>query len=231
MAGFLAAAGAEVVLVARRKARLAEAAEAIRADGGSASYVVGDLLQREGLPDLAGRCKAMTGASVIDGVVNAAGINPRVPAEEVTLEAWDRTLNLNLAAPFFFTREFVPAMKAQSFGRVINVASIQALRAFPDGVPYGASKGGVAQLTRAMAEAWSSDGIMCNAIAPGFVPTELAAPVFENEEYRNWTAAQTAVGRNSDVDDLVGITIFLASEASAYATGQVFFIDGGFTAT
>ena len=170
-------------------------------------------------------------SGVVDGVVNAAGINPRLPAEEVTLESWDQTLNLNLAAPFFFTREFIPAMRAQRFGRVINVASIQAVRAFPDGVPYGASKGGVAQLTRAMAQAWSSDGVCCNAIAPGFIPTDLAAPVFADEEYRAWTAQQTAVGRNSDVDDLVGITIFLASEASAYATGQTFFIDGGFTAT
>ena len=231
MAGFLAEAGARVVLVARRERKLADAVAAINAEQERATYVSADLSEREAIPDIAAHCKAAVSAGVVDGVVNAAGINLREPFDEVTIDSWDATLNLNLAAPFFFTREFVPEMRARGYGRVINISSMQSVRAFPDGMPYGASKGGVSQLTRAMAEAWSRYGICCNAIAPAFVPTELAAPVFADAEYRDWAAQQTAIGRNSVVEDLAGVTIFLASPASGFVTGQTLFVDGGFSAT
>lgn len=231
MAGFLAEAGARVVLVARREQRLADAVTEINGRHAKATYVCADLRDREALPDVAAHCKSVVPTGVVDGVVNAAGINLREPFGEVSIDSWDATLNLNLAAPFFFTREFIPEMRVQGFGRVINISSMQSVRAFPDGMPYGASKGGVSQLTRAMAEAWSRHGICCNAIAPAFIPTELAAPVFADEDYRNWTAEQTAIGRNSDVEDLAGVTIFLASAASDFVTGQTLFVDGGFSAT
>ena len=95
---------------------------------------------------------------------------------------------------------------------------------------YGASKGGVAQLTRAMAEAWSGMSICCNAIGPGFFPTELTKAVFEDQKIAARNAAQTAIGRNGELQDLDGITVFLASAASDYITGQVIYVDGGFTA-
>ena len=163
-------------------------------------------------------------------MINAAGLNPRQPAEEVSIETWDATLNLNLSTPFFFTREFVPAMRANGYGRVLNIASLQSYRAFPNGLPYGASKGGVCQLTRAMAEAWSRYGICANAIAPGFFPTELTAAVFGDDDTRDRAAAQTAMGRNGELEDLRGVTIFFASPASGYITGQTLAVDGGFTA-
>ena len=228
MAGFLAQAGARVVLVARRENVLAEAVAGIGQQ--RASYVGADLSDRETLPEIASRCKSKVPSGVVDGVVNAAGINLREAFDDVSIDSWDATLNLNVAAPFFFTREFVPEMRDQGYGRVINITSLQSVRAFPNGMSYGASKGGLSQLTRAMAEAWSRYGICCNAIAPGFFPTELAAPVFGDEEYRNWAAEQTAIGRNGELEDLAGATIFLASPASAYITGQTLFIDGGFTA-
>ncbi len=230
MAGFLAAAGAAVVLVARRQSELERAVEEINAAGGQAGCVVADLGDRENLADVADQCKALASSGRIDGVVNAAGLNPRTAAEEVTLADWDATLNLNLAVPFFFTREFIPGMRERNYGRVINIASLQSERAFPNGLPYGASKGGVCQLTRAMAEAWSRFGICCNAIAPGFFPTELTAPVFGDESTREWAAKQTAIGRNGELADLAGPTIFFASPGSAYVTGQTLFVDGGFTA-
>ena len=121
-------------------------------------------------------------------------------------------------------------MRNTGYGRIINIASLQSVRAFPDGIAYGASKGGVCQLTRAMAEAWSPNGITCNAIAPGFFPTELTGPIFESSERRNWAANQTAMGRNGELEDLAGISVFLASPASGYITGQTIFVDGGFTA-
>lgn len=228
MAGALAEAGAAVVLVARREAELRAEAQAIQGRGGKASVVSADLSERERLGEIADHCRQAFGA--IDIVVNAAGVNLREPADEISLANWDFTLNLNLAVPFFFTREFISDMRERGYGRVINIASLQASRAFPGGLAYGASKAGVCQLTRAMAETWSRSGIMCNAIAPGFFPTELTAPVFSNPDTERWAASQTAVGRNGRLQDLAGITVFLASAASNYITGQTLYIDGGFTA-
>jgi gluconate 5-dehydrogenase/2-deoxy-D-gluconate 3-dehydrogenase len=154
----------------------------------------------------------------------------REDVDTVSIDSWDATLNLNLSVPFFFTREFVPEMRSNNYGRVINIASLQSTRAFPNSLPYGASKGGICQLTRAMAEAWSRFGICCNALAPGFFPTELTAPVFSDPDSRARAAQQTAIGRNGELEDLAGATIFLASPAAAYITGQMLAIDGGFTA-
>jgi len=230
MAGFLARAGAGVVLIARREAALVEAVNEINSDTEKASYVVADLEQREQLADIAAQCKSSVKTGRIDGVVNAAGLNLREPVDQVSIESWDATLNLNLSVPFFFTREFVPEMRSHNYGRVINIASLQSTRAFPNGLPYGASKGGICQLTRAMAEAWSRHGICCNALAPGFFPTELTAPVFDDSVSRDRFAQQTAIGRNGELEDLSGATLFFASPASGYITGQTLAIDGGFTA-
>ncbi len=230
MAGFLAEAGAHVVLVARREDQLSTATAEINSDQGVASYVVADLGQRDQLGAIATQCKSLVESGRIDIVVNAAGLNLREPPDSVSIESWDATLNLNLSVPFFFTREFVPQMREQGYGRVINIASLQSTRAFTNGLPYGASKGGVCQLTRAMAEAWSRDGICCNALAPGFFPTELTAPVFDDPASRERFAQQTAIGRNGELADLAGVTIFFAAAASAYITGQTLAVDGGFTA-
>ena len=224
----LAGAGASVVCVARREAALAETAGAIEGAGGKAAAVVGDLSDHRGLDRVAAAMAEPFGDP--DILVNAAGINPREPADMVTPESWDRTLSLNLSTPFFLARALVPAMRGKGSGRIINIASLQSERAFPDSIPYGASKGGVAQLTRAMAEAWSGDGITCNAIAPGFFPTELTAAVFDNVEVVERNARQTAIGRNGRLEDLQGVAIFLAAPASDYITGQILYVDGGFTA-
>jgi NAD(P)-dependent dehydrogenase (short-subunit alcohol dehydrogenase family) len=228
MAEALAGAGAAVVLVGRRVSLLEEAARAIRANGSQAAALSADLQDHAGLPALAARMAEAFGAP--DILVNAAGVNLREPVDTVSKQSWDLTLDLNLAVPFFLARELVSAMCAKGWGRVINIASLQSLRAFPDSLPYGASKGGVLQLTRAMAQAWSPAGVTCNAVAPGFFPTALTAPVFDDPERSAWAAAQTAIGRNGRPEDLHGVTIFLAAPASNYITGQVIFVDGGFSA-
>jgi NAD(P)-dependent dehydrogenase (short-subunit alcohol dehydrogenase family) len=229
MAETLARGGADVVLVARRAGRLGEAADAINsADGGSAATLTADLGQRDEVARAAEAAAEPFGAP--DIIVNAAGINLRQAAEDVSWESWDQTLGLNLSVPFFLTRELVPGMRAKGFGNVINIASLQSFRAFANGIAYGASKGGITQLTRAMAEAWSRDGIVANAIAPGFFPTELTRPVYDNPDMLARNAAMTAIGRNGELADLDGVTLFLASRASAYVTGPVLAVDGGFTA-
>lgn len=221
-----ARAGAAVVGVARREALLE--AWMGEAAGGRVAALATDLSDIAGLGAVARDISARLGPP--DILVNAAGLNPRQPADAVTAGDWQRTLDLNLSAPFFLARALVPAMRAKGRGRIINIASLQSRRAFPKGIAYGASKGGVAQLTRAMAEAWSGDGITCNALAPGFFPTDLTAAVFRDEEAAARTAAQTCMGRNGRLEDLVGPAIFLASSASDYVTGQVLYVDGGFTA-
>lgn len=225
LAAALAGAGARVVGVARRK----DALEAWRAEADGETAAIGaDLSDPDAMADVSQRVAEPFGPP--DILINAAGINTREPADEVTAEGWRTTLNLNLSTPFFLAQALVPAMKAKGWGRIVNFASLQTERAFPGGIAYGASKGGIGQLTRAMAEAWSRHGITANALAPGFFRTELTGPVFENPELSAKNAAQTCIGRNGELADLVGPALFLCSPASDYVTGQILFVDGGFTA-
>ncbi|MEX0693065.1 MAG: SDR family oxidoreductase [Rhodospirillales bacterium] len=228
MAGALARAGAKVIVAGRNAGRLQKTVDDIAAFAGEASPVRVDLNFKHIIDDFYRRAAAPYGAPSI--LVNAAGINLREPWADVTLESWDQTINLNLGVPFFLARACVPGMIDRGYGRIINIASLQSYRAFANSMPYGASKGGIVQLTRAMAEGWSKDGITANAIAPGFFPTGLTAAVFSNPALAAHNAAMTAIGRNGALDDLDGITVFLASAASAYITGQTIPVDGGFTA-
>jgi len=221
----LASAGAHVVGLARR----AEALEAWRSDAGDlTAAIAADLADPDTMTDIAARASEPFGPPEI--LVNAAGINMRQAADVVTLDAWRMTLNLNLSTPFFLAKALVPAMRARGWGRIINFASLQTTRAFPGGIAYGVSKGGIGQLTRAMAEAWSRHGITANALAPGFFPTELTEPVFSDPDLAEKNAAQTCIGRNGKLSDLTGPALFLCSLASDYVTGQILHVDGGFTA-
>ena len=167
----------------------------------------------------------------VDILVNAAGINLRESFGDVSPQSWQEQLNVQLAAPFFMTQALAPQMKERHWGRVINIASLQSYRAFANSAPYGAAKGGVLQLTRAIAQEWSKFGITCNAIGPGYFPTALTVPVFSDPALVKMHAERTAIGRNGEVQDLNGLAIFLASDASAYITGQTIMIDGGYTAS
>jgi gluconate 5-dehydrogenase len=157
-------------------------------------------------------------------------VNRRKPVDEVHYEDWDFTLALNLTAPFLLAQALAPAMVRNGWGRIINITSLQSVRAFADSAPYGASKGGLMQLTRALAQAWSPHGVTCNAIAPGFFPTPLTAPVFDDPQRAAAMAGRTMTGRNGRLSDLHGTAIYLASRASDYVTGQTIFVDGGFSA-
>ncbi|MBC7715680.1 MAG: SDR family oxidoreductase [Pseudorhodobacter sp.] len=224
MAQALGLAGARVLLVARREAELHMAAGQLRAQGIAADCLSADLTDMQALR------AAARAAGDIDILVNAAGINLRQPFAEVTPEAWAAQVALHLGAPFFLTQALAPGMAARGWGRIINIASLQSHRAFPNSAPYGAAKGGVLQLTRAIAQEWGARGITCNAIGPGFFPTALTAPVFADAAGALKHAQQTCIGRNGDLQDLHGTTVFLASNASAYVTGQTLMVDGGYTA-
>ena len=221
----LAERGARVVGIARRAGALEDWRAAT---AGETAALAADLAVPGKADETAARAAGPFGAP--DILVNAAGINTRQPADDVTLEGWRATLDLNLAVPFFLARALVPGMRGRGWGRIVNFASLQSFRAFPGGLAYGASKGGIAQLTRAMAEAWSREGITANALAPGFFPTDLTAPVFDDPERAARNAAQTCIGRNGTMADIVGPALFLCSPASDYMTGQVLSVDGGFTA-
>ncbi|MBL8344407.1 MAG: SDR family oxidoreductase [Rubrivivax sp.] len=228
MARALGLAGAQVLLVARREGELQAAAVRLQADGISAQGMAADLSDVTSLHPLAQRAVERLGG--VDILVNAAGVNLRQPFSEVTPQAWQTQIDLHLSAPFFLTQALAPGMAARGWGRIINIASLQSWRAFAHSAPYGAGKGGVVQLTRAIAQEWSARGITCNAIGPGFFPTPLTAAVFDNPELAARNAAQTCIGRNGSLQDLHGATVFLASDASAYITGQTLMVDGGFTA-
>ena len=223
MAQSLADEGATILLVGRREDKLKEVLGA-----------------RDGNIFMIDLCKAGASERLFkmvtdcgfepDIIVNAAGINPRLHADKIDEEMWTYTVHLNLNVPFLVTQKFVPGMKANGWGRIINIASMQSSRAFPNGISYGAAKGGVTQLTRAMAEAWSAYGITANALAPGFFPTELTAALFADPNTAADLASRTAMGRNGELEDLRGPLLFLASEAGAYITGQTINVDGGMTA-
>lgn len=228
MAEALGRAGARLVLAGRDGGKLQSAAGRLATLGAHADTVAADLTQMAGIADCT--AGALRAAGRVDILVNAAGFNQRVPFMAVSPDTWDQHLAIHLRAPFFLTQRLAPGMRERGWGRIINVASLQSARAFPNGAPYGAAKGGIVQLTRAIAEEWSPHGITCNAVAPGFFPSALTAPVLDDPAQAALQAGRTMAGRNGLAHDLHGATVFFASNASAYVTGQVLYVDGGYSA-
>ncbi len=225
----LAGAGARVVLVARRPDPLTAAEARIRAAGGEARWVAADLGDRADLARGAAEAAARFGEP--DILVCAAGINLRPPMEALSTAEWDQTIAVNLTAPFLLGQRFGPGMAARGWGRIINIASQQAMRAFGNSGGYGAAKGGLVSLTRSQSEAWARRGVCCNALSPGFVATPLTRAVAADPAASAALAARTMVGRNGEPGDFEGAAVFLASRASDYVTGQLICVDGGFSAT
>lgn len=224
MARALGLQGARLHLAARDADKLDAACNDLAQDGIEAQAHPTDLTDPASLSALA---DAVGDADIL---INAAGVNLRQPFAQVTADAFDLHMALHLRAPFVLVQHLAPRMAARGWGRVLNLASLQSSRAFANSAPYGAAKGGIVQLTRAMAEEFSPHGITCNAIAPGFFPTPLTEPVFGNADLAAANAARTAIGRNGRLEDLYGATVFLCSDASGYITGQTLCVDGGFTA-
>jgi NAD(P)-dependent dehydrogenase (short-subunit alcohol dehydrogenase family) len=229
MAGALGCAGARVVLVARDVGRLTASAAELTKAGAEAAWVSADLADRACVSQAARAAADAFGPP--DILVNCAGINLRPPLESLAVADWDLTMAVNLTAPFLLGQHFGPLMAERGWGRIINVTSQQAQRAFGNSGGYGASKSGLAALTRSQSEAWAASGVCCNSVCPGFVPTRLNAAVANDPARSAAMAARTMVGRNGEPADFAGAAVFLASQASGYITGQTIYVDGGFSAT
>ncbi|TDC88568.1 SDR family oxidoreductase [Nonomuraea deserti] len=216
-------AGAEVVVVARRQGPLDEAVTRLREHGVTASSISADLGDRG---DVERVCAA---AGTIDILVNDAGNNIRRPMAELTVDDYERTLAVHLTAPYLLGQHFGPQMAGRGWGRIINLGSQQSIRAFGDSGVYGAAKAALAGLTRSQAEAWSASGVCVNTIIPGFVLTPLTEPAQAVPGRVEALAARHMTGRNGLPEDFAGAAVFLAGDASAFVTGQMLFVDGGFS--
>ncbi|GAB1644881.1 SDR family NAD(P)-dependent oxidoreductase [Krasilnikovia sp. MM14-A1259] len=229
MALALGQAGARVVLVARRRGPLDASVADLAAVGADAAAITADLADRAALTAATDEIIARYGHP--DVLVNAAAVNHRPPLPELTDADWDLTLEANLSAPFLLGQRFGPAMAARGWGRIINVVSQQAFRAYGNSGAYGVSKAGLVALTRSQAEAWSRHGVCCNAIAPGVVETPLTEELFTDPARVARHADRAMIGRNGVPADFAGCVLFLAGDAGAAVTGQTLFVDGGYSAT
>ena len=227
MALALAKAGA-FVWIASSRDNADETLQELKDQGSDGRFIQADVTSSEALKDIVSLINRES--NQIDILVNAAGINLRTPAHDLTLDEWQKTIDINLTAPFHLSQLVAKSMKKNNWGRIINIASLQSLRAFDNSIPYGASKGGIMQLTRALAQAYSKDGILVNAIAPGFFRTNLTESLFQDPDKLKTLADKTMMGRNGEEKDIFGISVFLCSEANSYVTGQTIFLDGGFSA-
>jgi NAD(P)-dependent dehydrogenase (short-subunit alcohol dehydrogenase family) len=225
IAGALAHAGARVVVVARSEQALSATVEELAGQGREAAWVSADLSTREHVKAAAEQAVRIFGEP--DILVNSAGINLRPPMGDIDEAVWDRTMAVNLEAPFLLGQRFGPGMAERGFGRIIHVTSQQAHRAFVQSGAYGVSKGALESLARSQAEAWSPSGVTANTLVPGFVMTPLNQRLASDPEKVAALAARTMIGRNGLAEDFAGAAVFLASRASAYITGQAIFVDGG----
>jgi NAD(P)-dependent dehydrogenase (short-subunit alcohol dehydrogenase family) len=225
----LGRAGASVVVLARSQPALDQTIGDLQANGCQAASVSADLGDRVKLKAAAEQAARPFGEP--DILVNCAGVNIRPPLADLTAADWDRTMAVNLTAPFLLGQRFGPVMAAAGFGRIINVTSQQASRAFGNSGGYGASKAGLAALSRSQSEAWARHGVCCNALAPGFVATPLTAAVNADPARLEALARRTMIGRNGEATDFAGAAVFLASRASDYVTGEMLHVDGGFAAS
>jgi gluconate 5-dehydrogenase len=226
----LAEAGAKVVLAARRAQWLDPTVREFEDRGLDVLGQICDIANEEQTQALVAATLARYGS--VDILVNNAGISRGAPYEEMPLDAWRKVLETNVIGTQLMTRAVLPSMRAQGYGKIVNIASIMGLIGVPKDVleasSYTASKGALLALTRELAVNYAPHGIRVNALAPGFFPTRLSAGVVEHASDR--IKSITPLGRLGEAGELKGAVVFLAAPASDYITGQIVAIDGGMTA-
>lgn len=223
-----AARDAKVVVTGRDESTLAMAAAEISTGAHSIQPMVCDVADPESINDLVDKVLAEHGH--VDTLINVAGVNRRKPSEALTVEDYDFVMDINLKGAFMLSQRIGDSMLARGEGSQINIASLTSDRPLKHVLPYAMSKAGIAQMTKALALEWGARGVRVNALAPGFILTDLTQKLWSDPTMQAWGKANTPQGRLGKPEDMVGTAVFLASPASSFMTGQVLYVDGGFTA-
>lgn len=223
----LAEAGADVALFARTASDIEEVAHEIRALGRKAYPFTVDVTNREQIEEAVQQIIEQTGR--LDILVNNAGMNIRSQALAVTDEEWDTIMQTNLKSAFLCSQIVGRHMQQKEYGRIINIASVAGQVALRTGVVYAATKAAMIQMTKVLALEWGKYGINVNSIGPWYFKTPLTEKILANPDYLAEIIARTPLGRVGELEELVGPTVFFASDAANYVTGQTLFVDGGMT--
>ena len=221
----LARAGADLVLTSRRLSDLTPFQAEIEALGRRAVALELDVRDRESIERMAAAAEAAYGH--LDILVNNAGCNVRKPALDVTWDDWNLVVDTNLRGSFFVAQAVARRMVARNYGRIINIGSVTSVAGYAGLGPYGASRGGIRQLTMSLAHDWGKHGVTVNCLAPGWFRTAQNKVMYEDEAWVDYLVERIPVGRPGQPTDLDGAVVFLASETSRYVTGQTLLVDGG----
>ena len=223
----LARAGADLAITSRDQSSLAAFSDEIGALGRQAVPLELDLREQASIERMVDAAHGAYGR--IDILVNNAGCNIRKPALEVTWNDWNTILDTNLRGTFFVAQAAARYMVPRRYGRIINIGSVTSVCGYAGLAPYGASRGGVKQLTMSLADDWGPYGITVNCLAPGWFRTAQNQVLYENDEWVEYLTDRIPLKRTGRPEDLEGAVVFLASDASSYVTGQTLLIDGGIT--
>jgi NAD(P)-dependent dehydrogenase (short-subunit alcohol dehydrogenase family) len=221
----LAKSGADLVLTSRNREDLSQFVAEIEGLGRKAVPLELDVRDQESIERMAAAAQSVFGQIHI--LVNNAGCNVRKPALEVTWDDWNLVLDTNLRGSFFVAQQIARRMVPYGYGRIINIGSVTSVFGYAGLAPYGASRGGVRQLTMSLADDWGKYGITVNCLAPGWFRTEQNKVLYESKEWVDYLIDRIPLKRPGQPHDLDGAVVFLASEASRYVTGQTLLVDGG----
>lgn len=220
-----ARAGADLILTSRDRSTLVSFEQEIAVLGRRYHSVSLDVCNEESIRSAVAEAESAFGK--IDILVNNAGMNIRKPALDVTWEDWNRILDTNLRGAFFVAQAVAKGMIERRYGRIINIGSVTSVAGYAGLGPYGASRGGIRQLTMSLADDWGPHGVTVNCLAPGWFRTEQNKVMYESKEWVEYLCDRIPVKRPGRPDDLDGPVVFLASEESRYVTGQTLLVDGG----
>jgi len=218
-------AGARIVLNGREGAKLARAKSELERQDIVAFAAPFDVTNRAATQEAIATIERDIGP--IDILVNNAGIQRRSPFESFPEETWREIMAVNLDSVFHVTQAVGARMLARERGRIINICSVASELGRATIVPYAATKGALRQMTRGLCAEWAGRNIQINAIAPGYIKTEMNTALLADEAFTNWVSARTPAGRWADVEELAGAAIFLASDAASFVNGHILYVDGG----